>query len=1374
MYEKQQDVRPFKLSEEFLTPYKTQKPDFGFNGLGELTYKRTYARILPDGTKEDWWQTIRRVIEGVYTMQKKWIVLNNLGWDNRKAQASAQEMYDRMFTMKFLPSGRGLWAWGSPITEERGLYMALNSCAMVSTENIKENPAEPFCFLMDASMLGVGVGFDTRGAGKLIVNQPRHNPDNIYQVTDDREGWVISIEKLINSYLLPNQDEVHFDYSLIRPEGSPINGFGGISAGYQGLEKLHKQVKETLNKNIGEKITVRTIVDIMNMIGACVVSGNVRRCLRKGTLVFTPDGAKPIEDITVGDTVFTSKGTTKVTENVYQGKQELIRINTDAGFIDCTSRHRIAVLDTPQSYIWKHASEITLDDRLVFIKPNIEDKHLQIPDFKYDKPLHSTTCADIVVPPMDEEIAWLFGFFHGNGHVTPNFEKNGFNAYVSIAFNSNHISAIKKAARIIKKFGINPSIYNKKGENCTVIRVQSKQLAWFFSRYKTSKSEIVIPDFITTGSETIRASYLAGLFDADGSNTRPLSAVVTTYPKFAEQVRSLYVSLGIPAGTRFTRNRPNNWHDIYTITIKGTSARKLFKEKIGMYSEKFIAKNDSRGHDASFPKQILENGNKKVPYGKSITLTKYDEIFGDERLTPIKILSIEPIGIDETYDLSVVDQQEFVLGNGLLVHNTALISFGEPEDDEFLNLKNYKLNPERAEYGWTSNNSVFAKIGMDYSAVAERIRDNGEPGILWLENARAYSRMCDAPDWKDRRVIGANPCLIYTTPILTIDGYVEIGILDGKQVILIDENGNPQNSKIFKSGTKNTIKLTLSNHQEIICTPDHVFKTVGEKSVSAENTKGIRLMPFLHQPSLDKKYILFGFLQGDGTLGRLKSKRHLGVEASIGKNDSDIWDLVKHRKHTATKKGAYIQDVKDELIALGFDSNVLPERDFPKTYKTWDINKKASFLCGCFSANGSAQSCGRITYKATNKSFIDSLKQTLKDDFGIESYITTNKPKIVKFSNGEYLLKESYDLNIAKFEDKVKFYNNINFYQEYKRKILKNNLISKAPYVRSIKSYGIVDVYDFVMENNHWGVVNGFIAHNCNEQSLENQETCLLVETFPDRNIDFEDYKRTLKFAYLYAKTVTLAKTHWENTNRVMLRNRRIGLSMSGLAQFITNRGLEELRRWCVEGYQVIKHYDEVYSDWLAIPKSIKVTTVKPSGTVSLLAGATPGIHYPESQYYIRRVRLSKHSDLIEPLKNAGYKIEPAIGQEDSTLVVEFPVTVGDKIRTVKDVSMWEQLALGAFMQKYWSDNQVSQTVTFDPETEGKDIVNALNLYQYQLKGVSFLPRVKEGAYPQMPYEEITKEEYEQMVANLKPLDFSSSREDAIGEKYCSNDVCTI
>lgn len=976
----QQDVRPFKLSEEFLEPYKTRKPDFGFNGLGEVTYRRTYSRVMPDGKKEEWWQTIRRVIEGVYTMQKKWIISNNLGWDNLKAQKSAKEMYERMFSMKFLPAGRGLWAWGTPITEEKGLYLALNSCAMVTTENIREKLAEPFCFLMDASMLGVGVGFDTKGAGKLTINKPIDDVE-IHQITDDREGWVISVEKLINSYFLPNQKTMEFDYSLIRPAGEPIKGFGGISSGSEALKQLHINLRRILDNRVGDKISSQDIVDMMNLIGTCVISGNVRR--------------------------------------------------------------------------------------------------------------------------------------------------------------------------------------------------------------------------------------------------------------------------------------------------------------------------------------------------------------------------------------------------------TAEIAFGEVDDKEFLNLKNYDLHPERMDYGWTSNNSIFAQLGMSYDDIAERIKDNGEPGLEWLDNARAYSRMIDAPDYKDKKAVGSNPCFVYDTLILTNKGYVEIGALDGEKALLVDENGTIQNSQIFKSGNKETIKLSLSNNQEIICTPDHIFKSING-SVQAKDSKNIKLMPFLHYKNLNEKYVLYGFLQGDGVLGRLKSDRHHGIEAIIGKNDADIWKLVEQHKHTVVKRGAYIQDIKDELIAIGFDSNKLPERVFPDSFDTWSYEDKAAFLRGCFSANGTVLSTGRICYKATSKSFIQKLQDILKNTFDIDSYITTNKPTSVKFSNGTYILKESYDINIGRFEEKVKFYNKINFYQEYKRLILKSNLIMKAPYVRSIKPNGVVDVYDFTMENNHWGVVNGFIAHNCGEQSLENMETCLLVESFPNRNENLEDYKRTLKFAYLYAKTVTLAKTHWAETNRVMLRNRRIGLSMSGIAQFITDRGLHELKRWCEEGYKTIRYYDDVYSDWLAIPKSIKVTSVKPSGSVSLLAGATAGIHYPESNFYIRRIRLSKFSDLIEPLRKAGYKIEPAVGQEDSTVVAEFPVSLGKNMRTIKDISMWEQLSLGAFMQKYWSDNQVSQTVTFNPKTEGKDIAHALEYFQYQLKGVSFLPALEYESYPQMPYEAITEEEYNSMMEKITEIDFSGNVEDAIDEKFCNNDVCTI
>lgn len=297
----------------------------------------------------------------------------------------------------------------------------------------------------------------------------------------------------------------------------------------------------------------------------------------------------------------------------------------------------------------------------------------------------------------------------------------------------------------------------------------------------------------------------------------------------------------------------------------------------------------------------------------------------------------------------------------------------------------------------------------------------------------------------------------------------------------------------------------------------------------------------------------------------------------------------------------------------------------------------------------------------------------------------------------------------------------------------------------------------------------------CLEQTLESYELCCLVETFPHKHDTLDDFKRTLKKAYLYAKTVTLGKTHWPESNRVMLRNRRIGCSMSGIAQFISERGIEEFRRWCVDGYNTIQKLDEQFSDWLAIPRSIKTTSIKPSGTVSLVAGATPGMHYPESRYYIRRMRLSAKSELIGPLREAGYNIEPAVDSK-STMVVEIPVDIGPGIRTAKELSMWEQLALAAFLQRNWADNQVSCTVTFDPETEGHDIPRALDYYQYQLKGISFLPRRKgKLPYKQMPYEEISESKYKEMVSKLKPLDFSTAKsEEPHPDKFCDVEHCAI
>jgi adenosylcobalamin-dependent ribonucleoside-triphosphate reductase len=293
----------------------------------------------------------------------------------------------------------------------------------------------------------------------------------------------------------------------------------------------------------------------------------------------------------------------------------------------------------------------------------------------------------------------------------------------------------------------------------------------------------------------------------------------------------------------------------------------------------------------------------------------------------------------------------------------------------------------------------------------------------------------------------------------------------------------------------------------------------------------------------------------------------------------------------------------------------------------------------------------------------------------------------------------------------------------------------------------------------------------CVEQQLEDAELCCLVETYPAKHDDFEDYFRTLKIAYLYGKTITLSNTHWPETNAKMLKNRRIGLSQSGVVQAFNKFGRREVYEMCDKAYERVKELDEEYSNWLCIPKSIRMTSIKPSGTVSLLNGSTPGIHFPENEYYIRRIRFSKDNKMLDVLREAGYNIEDD-AYSPNTSVVDFPVHEPYFSKGKKDIGLWEQLEIAAQYQYYWADNSVSVTVTFKPE-EATQIKSALELYETRLKAVSFL-KYEDTGYVQAPYEAITKEEYEKLAASVTPISRFDDEEGGAGTKFCTNDTCEI
>jgi adenosylcobalamin-dependent ribonucleoside-triphosphate reductase len=666
----------FKLSDDFVSDYRKRESPFGYkdvagNSVGEITFLRTYSRKKEDGTKETWADVCERVINGMYSLQKDHCKASRLPWNDSKAQASAKEAFDRLFTLKWTPPGRGLWVMGTDIVNRQRNSAALQNCAFVSTnEMTKNNPGKPFGFLMEASMLGVGVGFDDKGADKGFQIYSPESPSE-YVIPDTREGWAESTVALINSFLKPDQKNWDFDYDQIRPYGTPIVGFGGTASGPEPLIKLHNQIRKLFLGRAGEMVTRRDLADIGNMIGVCVVSGNVRR-----------------------------------------------------------------------------------------------------------------------------------------------------------------------------------------------------------------SAELLI---------------------------------------------------------------------------------------------------------------------------------------------------------------------------------------GRIDDEDFLNLKNSERFPERNSYdaespgwAWMSNNSVEVEVGTDFSPIVDGIVRNGEPGVIWMDMSRKYGRITDGITNKDHRVVGYNPCA---------------------------------------------------------------------------------------------------------------------------------------------------------------------------------------------------------------------------------------------------------------------------------------------------------------------------------EQSLESYEMCTLVETYMNRHDSMEDFKRTLKFAYLYAKTVTLLPTHWEETNAIMQRNRRIGTSISGIANFADVNGLPATRTWMDQGFNEVKRYDQIYSEWLGVRESIKTTTVKPSGTVSILAGESPGVHWtPGGEYFLRAIRFGNSDPMLPLFKMANYTVEPASEDPVGTSVVFFPVKSGAR-RAERDVSIFEKIALAATAQRYWSDNSVSVTVSFDPETESKDVGTVLHMYDGQLKTVSFLPSGNH-TYPQMPYTQITPEQYDEYAMKLFPIDFSGvyagMAADAIGDAYCTTDACEI
>lgn len=607
----------------------------------------------------------------------------------------------------------------------------VGNCAFVSTEGIDsdQDKSKPFTFLMDASMLGVGVGFDTKGAGKLAIKgaQNVHAP-RTFVIPDSREGWVEALRLLINSYIL-GREAVAFDYSLIRPFGTPIRGFGGVASGPSALMELLESVRKLMEARVGSHLTATDITDIMNLIGRCVVAGNVRRCLPGDALVHTRDGLIPIRHVQRGQEVLTFTGQfRRVVDHVVQGEQGLVKIVTAHSEFRCTPTHRMAVLQGKDgAYVWKRADQLAKGDNLISPRTPIPGAVTRLPAWSNPcPPPPSVPGAPIEVPELDASMAWLMGLFQSNGRADLDSAHDGENAHVQLLCADAAVAA--KAASQLQRFGADLIVDTQAHGS---VRCQSKQLAAYFHEHVAQATSLRVPGWIASSTLANRQAFVAGVLDsrrASAPEDQSASVLSTTDAEYALEVQRLLYSCGVESRADLCRDAES----------PRASSLVLFTE----HAAQLVS---------AFPELVQ-------PRTWKLDSLSLGAQAGGAHFLPVPVVRVEASGREDTFDISVEGEHEFFV-NGLLSHNTAEIAFGDPDSDEYLDLKNYEKNPSRAEFGWTSNNSVFARLGMDYNKVCDRVRANGEPGFAWLENMQQYGRMNGVRDDRDHRVKGGNPCL---------------------------------------------------------------------------------------------------------------------------------------------------------------------------------------------------------------------------------------------------------------------------------------------------------------------------------------------------------------------------------------------------------------------------------------------------------------------------------------------------------------------------------------------------------------------------------------------------------------------------------------
>lgn len=285
----------------------------------------------------------------------------------------------------------------------------------------------------------------------------------------------------------------------------------------------------------------------------------------------------------------------------------------------------------------------------------------------------------------------------------------------------------------------------------------------------------------------------------------------------------------------------------------------------------------------------------------------------------------------------------------------------------------------------------------------------------------------------------------------------------------------------------------------------------------------------------------------------------------------------------------------------------------------------------------------------------------------------------------------------------------------------------------------------------------------CGEIPLHDREACCLSEVYPAR-IPLGDWTKTFRAVTRYTLRQRLEPMTDPRADEVRQRNMRIGVGLGGICDF------EWKARDLLQLAAIVRDEANIYADALGVARPVAVTTVKPSGTISLLNGSSPGIHAPFAPFYIRRTRIGKEEPMAAALVEAGVPHEQCVyDSTGNTLVFSFPMKSESDV-TVQSQTVATQVGRQLIVQSAWADNAVSTTVSFD-EGEKGELARLLKKHAESLKSISCLPR-KHG-YEQPPYEQIDEGQYGQLVGAINhnhPLTTGGE----LDTMECEGGVCPV